>query len=198
MPDCCDRAISLILQNILNSGPQESSHFRQTVSLSVATSKCPCSHSLPSILARSAVVQTNQTFMHPFDKIADDVVHCHVDFVDVAALIEPFETSVIAFRQACCTIPRLSSKVFFHPTRSGLVRARSRFNVYDMVSMMAAIRSCHNQGIAERDLAESYTRAGHDLLELLESGRVVSIHYRIYSASVALSKVEGALEAWQT
>lgn len=197
MPDCCDRSVSLILQNILNSGPQESSHFKQTVALSATASKCFCSHSLSTILAQSGVVETKQNFMHPFDKIANDILHCHVDFVDVSTLLVSFGISVVAFRQACCTIPRISSKVFFHPTRSSLVRARTQHNIYDMISMVAAIRSCHSQGIAERDLGESYTRAGHDLLQLIDTGRVVSIHHRIYSASIALSKVQGALEAWQ-
>jgi len=198
MPSCCDRAITLVLQNVLNSGPQEDAHFTQTVTLSLSAAKCFCAHPPSYFVHQERITQNDGLYIHPFDYIVNIIVQHHVDFVDVHMLVAPFGVSAISFRRACCTISRLSTKVFFHPTRSNLVRARTTLNIYDKISMLAAIGSSHIQGVSERDLGESYTLAGHDLLEMLHTGRVVSIHRRIYSASIARTKVCGALEAWQT
>lgn len=199
MPECCDRAEALVLHNVLNSGPQQVAHFLQTIAVSKTAAKCTCNLVPALFTGRGGIVKCGNSpvYMHLFDQIALDINKFHVDFTDASDLVTPKGFSCVAFRQACCTIPRLSSLVFFHPSYAHRVRARTRLNIYDKPSMLAAIGSCDSQGVAERDLGESYTLAGRDLLELLQSRRVVSIHHRIYSASIARSKVDGAFEAWQ-
>ena len=199
MPECCGRAEASVLLNLLNNGPQPEPFFCQTIDVSKSAAGCNCDLRPPFFVNRGGIVRAENPvkYMHLFDKVVADICTIHVDFIDIADLLTGRGFSSVAFRQACCTIPRLSSGVFFHPAHVNLVRAPTALNIYDKSSMLAAIGSSDSQGVAERDLGEAYTLAGRDLLNLLENRRVVSIHHRIYSSSIARSRVDGALEAWQ-
>ena len=199
MPECCVRAEKSLLLNLLTNGPQSEAFFFQSLGVSKASANCSCDLTASYFIDRGCIVRCGNPlkYMHFFDKVTLDISSLYVDFVNATSLVAPRGFTGVSFRQACCTIPRLSSRVFFHPSHVDFVRAPTKFNIYDKSSMIAAIGSSDSQGIPERDLGESYTLAGRDLLKLLEDGRVVSIHHRIYSSSIARSKVDGALEAWR-
>ena len=185
-----------ILQNILNTGPQEKAHYKKTIMLARSQSKCTC-RPVSTIPPIEGVIEIEPgIYAHFFDRLASQIHSDYVDFVDIDTLMDTTEFSSVAFRQACCTIPRLSKLVFFHPSFTTKARARTRFNIYDEASMVAAVSSSQAEGIAVRDIGESYTDAGNDLSKLLKTRRVVFIHNRIYSSAIARSEVPGALKAW--